>query len=266
VSETRKSRDQNPPEALAAAVAPGPFLRAAAAIEPDQILPLRADPTVAQHNVSAGVAAVMEYAEHAREHLPHVDLDELRSLPDLALAVIAAAREVDATDEAEARRLLDEAGALRRLLRASAVALAEAGALSPRDAARVRDTRGPFDAGADCLALAALFQRRAGDLEGKTAVAEADVARAAEVGAALRALLRPKAAARKPGPGGMSPVELRDRLWTLLAIRHERLWAVGAYIYGHAVDDHVPALLAPVAGRRPKKRPDAPGDEASSAG
>jgi hypothetical protein len=30
----------------------------------------------------------------------------------------------------------------------------------------------------------------------------------------------------------------------LLALRHERLWAVGAYIYGHAVDEHVPRLLA----------------------
>src|SRR5262245_54252072 len=64
------------------------FLEEARAFEP--VRPLRADPRVVQHNVGIGVAAVMEWADHVREHLPHVDLGELRSLPDLALCLVHA--------------------------------------------------------------------------------------------------------------------------------------------------------------------------------
>ena len=37
-------------------------------------------------------------------------------------------------------------------------------------------------------------------------------------------------AARKPALDGMSPIEVRDRLWTLLAMRHERFGK--AYVFG----------------------------------
>lgn len=231
------------------------FLEEARAFEAPQVRPLRADPRAVQHNVGLGVAAVMEWADHVREHLPHVDLAELRSLPDLALCLAHAAQEAagDGPEAAELRELLVEAHALRRKLAAAAIALAEAGILGPRDAEKVRGKHGAIDAGADCAALAALFEKRAADVEGKTAITAEELARAAEIGATLRALWKPKGAARKPGADGLSPVEARDRLWTLLVMRHERLWAVGAYVYGQAVDEHVPPLTAPAAGARPKK-------------
>ena len=228
------------------------FLREARAIDADDILPLRADPSVAERNVSAGVAAVLVHEAHVAEHLAAVDLGELRSLPDLARCVVGAARDAGA-EEGEARQLLGEAHALRRTLRAAAQALGEAGVITPRELAKLGRERGAVDVVGECSALAALFERRAADVAGKTPLGDDEVARAAEVGAALRALLKPKAAARKPGPDGLSPAEARDRLWTLLVLRHERLWAVGAYIYGHAVDDHVPPLTAPAAAH-PDKR------------
>ena len=138
------------------------------------------------------------------------------------------------------------------------MALVEAGILSPRDLAKLSSGRGAADVGGDCAVLAALFQRKAEDAEGKAAVGEEEINRAAEVAAALKAHWKPKAAAKKPGPDGMSPVEARDRLWSLLVIRHERLWAVGAYVYGHAVDTQVPALHAlPEKASRAKAKPSA---------
>ena len=254
-----------PPRSRAAAVEaakkPAPpatlarFLHEARAFDASQVRPLRADPRVVQHNVGLGVASVMEWAEHVREHLPHVDLDELRSLPDLALCLGHAAQEAagDGPEAAETRELLAEAHELRRVLMAAALALVEAGVLASRDVAKLHGKHGAVDAGADCHALAALFEKRAEDVEGNTPIEADQVARAAEVGAALRTLWKPRAGARKPGASGVSAIEARDRLWTLLVTRHERLWAVGAYVYGHAVDEHVPPLAAPFTGARPKK-------------
>ena len=238
------------PEASPAARAA--FLAEARAIEPEHVLPMRGDALLAEKNIAAGVAAVLAYDAHVASHLPHVDLRELRSLPDLARAVLEAVREAGPGDEAE--ELLVEAHALRRTLRAAVIALVEAGVLGHKDLAKVGKDRGAVDVGAECAALASLLQRRAADIEGQTPAGEADVSRAVEVASALRALFKPAGAARKPGPDGVSPIEVRDRLWTLLVIRHERLWAVGAYVYGHAVDEHVPALHAPIATRAGKSR------------
>lgn len=250
---TSKGKPEGAPASPAAPEALARFLHEARSLEP--LTPMRADPRAVLTNVGLGVAAVMEFHEHVREHLPHVDLEELRSLPDLALCLLHASADLDGTDDepAEARALLAEGGALRRVLRASALALAEAGVLPPRDAAKLPGDRGAVDVAADCLALAALFERRAEEVAGQSPVTEDQLARAAELGASLRALQKPKAGARKPGAGGLSPVEVRDRLWTLLVARHERLWAVGAYVYGHAVDDHVPALGAPLAALKARK-------------
>jgi hypothetical protein len=220
------------------------FLHHARGIDAAEVVALHGDPALAEKNVAAGVAAVMVYEAHVSEHLPHVDLGELRSLPDLARAVVEAAREAGAEDD-EAVALLEEAYALRRKLRATALALVEAGVLAARDVARLGDDRGAVDLAAQCAALASLFQRRAEEVEGKTPLDENDVARAAELGTALRARWKPAGTAKKPGPDGLSPVEKRDRLWTLLLMRHERLWAVGAYVYGHAVAEKVPPLHAP---------------------
>lgn len=228
------------------------FDREARALDAAEIVPLRADPVLAERNVAAGVAAVMEFADHVREHLPAVDLEELQSLPDLARRVALCAHDLGGEDEerAETARLLAEANALRRTLRAAAAALVEAGVLAPKDLAKIGRDRGAIDAGADCGALASLFERRAEEIAGKTPIEEEQLARAAELAAELKTRLKPKGAAKKAGPSGVSPAEMCDRLWTLLAMRHERLWAVGAYIYGHAVDEYVPALAAPSKGAK----------------
>ncbi len=184
------------------------FLKEASALDPAEIVPLRADAALAEKNVAAGVAAVLAYDAHVAEHLPAVDLAELRSLPDLARAVVVAAREAGGDDELGP--LFAEACALRRMLRAVATGLVEAGVLGARDLARLSPERGATDVGADCALLAGLFQRKAEEIEGKSAAGAEEVARAAEVGLALRAHFKPTGSAKKAGASGMSPAEARD--------------------------------------------------------
>lgn len=254
-------RSRSPAPATDAATQPAPpatlarFLAEARVFEADQVIPFRADARAVQHQVGLGVASVLAFTDHLREHLPHVDLDELRSLPDLALCLAHAAQEAggDGPEAAEARELLIEAHDLRSILKSAALAAVAAGVLAPKEISKVGADHGAIDVGADCLALGALFEKRGADLEGRTPVTAEQVARASEIGATLRALAKPKGAAKKPGASGQSPVEARDRLWTLLSMRHERLWAVGAYVYGHDVDTHVPPLAAKIAGTKTKK-------------
>jgi hypothetical protein len=231
------------------------FLRDALALEAVEIVPMHGDPALAEKNVAAGVASVLAYDAHVAQHLPQVDLRELRSLPDLARVVVEATREADEGHE-ETQALVEEGLSLRRRLRAAATALVVSEVLAPRDLAKLGNDRGSVDVGAECAALASLFQRRAEDIAGASPCSEADVSRAAEIGSALRARWKPTGAGRKAGADGLRPVDARDRLWTLLVLRHERLWAVGAYVYGHVVDEHVPALHAPAppAPRKSKAR------------
>jgi hypothetical protein len=253
-----KSGDEAP-EVFGSEAAYARFLPLASAIDADQIIPMRADASLAYHNVASGVAEVMKYEDHLKEHLPKVNLGELHGLPDLALGVafacLKAIREGGASDT---RALLLEANALRRLLLRSAEAAGEAGIFTAQELAKVKEGRGPFDAASDCVALAALFTKHAQALEGKTAVTDGQVEQAAGVGAELLRRLKPKGARRKADAGTMSAAEARDRLWTLLAQRHERLWAVGAYVFGHAVDEMVPGLLARV--QRKRKAKDKPAE------
>lgn len=232
------------PEVFGSEAAYTAFLPLAKAIEADQVIPMRADASLAYHNVASGCAEVLKYEAHIREHLPGVEVGELRSLPHLALAVAFAS--LKANSEAgmmDARALLVEAQNLRRALLKAAMAAAEAGIFTEKQLAKLKEGRGPIDAAGDCVALAALFTKQAAEIKGKTAVTAAQITRAAELGTELLRRLKTKKARGKAAAGSMSTAEARDRLWTLLSQRHERLWAVGAYIFGHAVDDLAPGLL-----------------------
>src|SRR5512138_1617449 len=66
------------------------FLPIATMLDADEIIPMRADASLAYHNVTRGLSEVMKFEDHIEEHLPKVDLDELKSLPDLALGVVFA--------------------------------------------------------------------------------------------------------------------------------------------------------------------------------
>lgn len=214
--------------------------------------PLRADPVLAQQNVSRGVENVMRREIEIRRALPRVDVKALRSLPDLARAVVHAAEEVARMSpppadtkaaKAELRKLMMRARTLRELLLTSAESLVAAGVLGAAELAKIRSGLGPLDSARDCLALAALFRKHHGEVRGKTPVAPETIDEAERVGAELSKRLEAAKAQREPTSLDVA-VATRDKLWTLLLERHDILWRVGAYVFGRDVDRMVPPLQA----------------------
>lgn len=133
-----------------------------------------------------------------------------------------------------------------------------AGVLPAARIAKIREGRGPMDTVGDCVALAALFTKEAQAVRGKTPVTAAQVRETAEIGARLGAALRPKGARRKVDDNLSAATDARDQLWTLFHRTWEdQVWRAGAWLFGRAVDRHVPPLHSRVV-RKPRPKGPAP--------
>lgn len=225
---------------------------------------LNTSPKLVAYNANLGVAAMEPERARLAKELPLYDFAEAQTLPALAQAVVFAAMQVDrhAPSEKTLSAMLKEATGLRANLLAGATALVAAGLVPAREVKLIRAGRGAGDMADDCVALAALFRKYGAAIRGKTAVTAAEVRRAAELGTELQGLLRvPKA---KTPKGAKAPTvadeaaALRDRLWTLLALRHDRLRRAAAWLFGfERLDEKVPPLGAHRA-TPAKKKPAAP--------
>jgi len=235
------------------------FVPVAQALDQRGLKAFRGDDSLAYHNVAEGVEAVLAREAQVREALPKVDVEELRALPNLALAVVFAASRVDrgAVPVSERNAKLARARELRDLMLSSAIALAKAGVLPLHAVQKIQKGKGPIDAAQDCVDLAALFIAHAAAVRGKTAVTATQIREASALGTDLLTILKPKAARRtsKAPAEVVSAVEIRDRLWTLLTERHDVLRRVGMWLWGEDVSDHVPLLQSRVVAR---KKPAAP--------
>ena len=228
------------------------FLPAAKKLHPSALIPMRADAQLALHNVQLGVDHVL--AEHARlAKLPETDVAELTSLPRLALAVIFATTQLaPATGTSGLADKIARGAVLRALLLKTADALSLAGLVPRVDVDKIRAGHGKLDAARDLVALTALFAKHAPKVRGKHAITAAQLKESADLGTELLQLLKP-GRARRASSGPAVGADERDRLWTLLAQAHDRLWRAGAYLFGRsAVDAKVPSLQASRGGR-PKK-------------
>ena len=129
-------------------------------VDPRDVRAPGGDVEAVYHALVQALSAVLAHETRVRTELPLARLDDLRELPELALAVLFADRE--AADAGGGRR--DKRGKKK----------GAAGDLSPSAAEIAGDTR--------------------------------------------------------------------DRLWTLLGQRYDALWRVGAYLFGHDVDERIPKL------------------------
>lgn len=222
------------------------FLPKAKGIEAHRIIPCRADVTLAHRNIAAGVAAVLSLEDIVKDELPKIDIEALRSLPDLSMSVVYAATQLDRhTPSKEVLELLRRARDLRNLLLVTAESLAYAKIFQAREVAKIRSGRGDIDAAKDCVELAALFVKHGPALRGKTPVTPEEIKEAQEVGEKLLTLLKPKKVKlpQKVHEEEAVARDHRDRLFTLLVEGHDRLRRVGAYLFGvRDLDMRVPAL------------------------
>jgi len=219
------------------------------------VLPFRANASLAYHNVSRGTEAVLARQADLAGKLTTGELEALAAAPKLALAVVFAAGRVSRLSTHPVEGLNDRlarARLLRRVMLRSAEACAEAEVIPAAEVEVIRRGRGLLDTAQDCLALAGLFRRHEGALASKTPVTSQMVVEAAEVGTALVTLIKPANLPPDAAPAAevAAAAALRDRMWTLLVRRHDDLFKAGAWLWGHAVGDHVPALQSRT---RPKK-------------
>lgn len=222
------------------------FVRDLRSIEPRDIISCRSDVKLALHNVVRGVNAVLVHEAIIRNELPKIELAHFRSLIELSQAVEYATRQVDRhAPPKDLKQLMARGRELRLILMSSAESLAAVGILPAHVVAKIRAGKGDIDAAGDCVELAALFAKNAAEVRGKTPVTAALVKEAAEVGSQLLTVLKPT---RSKAPKELQEEvrtarDLRDRLWTLLVERHDRLRRVGAYLFGvNNLDRHVPSL------------------------
>ena len=235
-----------PPQEIGSQAAYDLFLPEAQKLPADKLSEYRADPQLAYQNVKRGVSNVLAELTRIKHELPLADIEAVRTLPQVTQGLIFSALQVnrDVGSPGTIEGLLDRAHPVRRKLLKSAEALVESKEIPEADLAPIRPGRGKVDTANDCVALAALFRKHAKKIAGKTAITAADIAEADEVGSKLQTLLRTKGtpADNRPAPALATAVETRNRFWTLVDQRHELMWRIGAWLWGHAVDEHVPPL------------------------
>jgi hypothetical protein len=235
-------------EALSSKKAYEKFLPAAKAVRDEVLEECRVDVALVYHAAKQGVESVLAQ-EATLAKLPQVSVEDLRSLPQLAqglaFAVLQLHRHLEA---ASFGPLFSRAQRLRRKLFKAADALAEAELLAAADAQALPGLdRG--DVLGDCLALAALLRRNEAQAAGRSPVTAADLDEAEQTAARLKELLA-SGGDRQALPSLVEATQLRDRLWTLLRLRHDVLWRCGAWLYGREVEERVPPLHARLS-RRP---------------
>ena len=228
-------------ESIGSQMAYDAFLTSVKALEPGVIEECCADIMLTYHTVMRGVESVVGSGAVIIGKLPNVNVEELSMLPRLAQGLAFAALQVQREIRtASFGPLFDRAQLLRRKLRKSAEALAEANLLSDADADEVR-LRGQMDVVEDCLALAAVFRRNEAKIGGRSPIVPADLREAEQAAEKLREMLGQQSDG-EGAPSLVKIIEMRDRFWTLLKQRHDVLWRCGAWLFGRAVDERVPPL------------------------
>jgi hypothetical protein len=231
-------------EAVSSRSAYDSFLTEAQGVDARTVEECRADIALAYYNVKQGVESVLSQ-EATLAGLPNVPLDALRALPQLAQGLAFAALQVNRDLRAVSfGPLFEQALHARRKLLKAAEALAVAELLADADVEALLTT-GRHDVIEDCVALAALLKRNEARIAGRSPVTAGEVREAEQLAAQLRGMLAPlgDSPGGTPAPAVLA-IAVRDRFWTLLNQRHEVLWRCGAWLFGRAVDDHVPPLQA----------------------
>jgi hypothetical protein len=231
-------------------------LPAAQALPAERVLEFRVDPAVAIININQAVQLLQRHGEQIAQHLPKLALDELTSLPELAMAVTwSAIRAQNAiSGDVTPAEMIAEGWKIRGTLMPVVAGLAGLGVIGQAVYDNIARGRGPRDMAADCVALSLVFRDHQAEIDGKHGVSAELIARAEAVGSWLLANLRTRTA---PKAGTSSPeIDIRDRMATLLVERYRKLRAVAYYFYYDDYAEHAPPLNSR---RVPKKRP---GDDA----
>jgi hypothetical protein len=233
------------------------FLSAALAIPSEAVMSCRLDLPLALHNVQLGVENVLPQEARLRKELPKLNIDDLRSLPDVAAGLIYAAdRQSGPPGKAEVAEKLLRLRQVREPMLLIAEGLAMLGLVPAERVTAIREGNGPIDSARDGIALEALYRENATALRNKHPFSPADLKEAADLGNYLVRAITPNGG-RQRLLVQSDETQLRDRFYTLLSQRHAELRKAGFVLFGEALNAHVPALATRVVHSK-KSAPPAP--------
>jgi hypothetical protein len=204
-------------------------------------------------NVLAGIEAITPHLDRAPE--VGVSRAEIEEIPAIARALQFATLQV-IDRAASSREIADRLQALRPLrelaLKAAELLAHPLVQLAPRErVAAIRAGSGPIDLAQDAVALQGLFHDLGASVAGKHPVTEAQLQQLGTEGEWLLSRLRRGNAPIKRSPGPSPEADIRDRIWSLLQLRHDQLWLLGSKVWGpRQVGEHIPLLLARQAAAR----------------
>lgn len=230
------------------------FRPLAEAVPTDGLTPFRGAPLVMHGNVKRALVAVEPGLPVAAARLRAPRIQEVYELPSLVLGLQFAAGRVPgaALSQGEVGALLAEQTPWRRLTMAYLDVVSDPLiGLVPRDrVTKIREGNGPLDRAEDFVAIDGVFTEFAGALAGKHPFSAAQLARLADVGAALLQQMRPGNAPKEERTRGPEAT-LRDQFAALVTARFEHLLELATLGLGRAkAEAEVPALHATV--RAPK--------------
>ena len=211
-----------------------------------EVLPCRIDVALALHNIQQGVASIEPHAARLRKEMSGLPLADVLALPDLALALLFTDEQVtEPTGKAQYKTDLSRLYELRLPMLLIAEGLAQLGLIPAKQVQDIRSGSGPRDAAKDGVDLGKLYTTHAAALSGKHPFTTAQLQEVITLGERLSVQVKPDRARTKGSPKEPSPSrDLRNRLYTLLAERHQDLRKAGFYLFGSAVDAYVPLLQA----------------------
>lgn len=235
------------------------FLSAAHGVDPAKVQTFRGDASLAYHNVSAGLDAVLSQKGSTAANKVEVDWAALEELPRIALGLVFAVEQVDGRTGANValQKQLARGRVLRDIGLGSADVLAKSGDIPAKDVKALRLGSGPLNLARALVKVSEFYTKHRGAAKGKTPFTEALVKETAELGRDLLKQVKPKGTLPAKDKALAEAQRDRDQFAALLVERHETLERVGGWFWGRNLGDHVPALQSRVRSKpRAKKKPE----------
>ncbi len=240
------------------------FITEARAIDAAKVTSFRGDPSLAYHNVVAGLDTVLAERESIVASGFKVDWRALEEMPRIALGLVFASEQVEgsAGDNSARQTDLARGRVLRDIALSSVTSLANSGALPADSASKLKGSVGPLNLGKLLVKISAFFNKHRDAVKGMTPFKADLVREAAEIGARLVKTSKPAGALASKSKGLSDAQRDRDAFAALLSQRFDLLDRAGGSRWGRSVGEHVPALQSRVRGvAKPRaKKPGPPVD------
>ncbi len=224
----------------------------ALSLKPAELKEFSSDLELVLYNANLGITAV-------EKHAPQLKLVTKgyawagTKLRRYLKALVETTTEVDRArlPVSGVRELTGEVFGDRDLLMANLTLWGKVGIVPTAEVERIYAGKGPFDAARDVLDIAELCHR-VPEARRRLMLGAASIDAMVDRANRLLAMLKPAGARERSNDALTAALDDQSRVWTLVLMAHEDLWAEGARIFKKDVDEHVPSLLS----RTNKRSPD----------